>query len=195
MGVGPSGVSVGVLVGVFVAVGVGVLVGIVGVMEGSKGGFRVLVGSGSGVGTSDLGVQVGSSELGVLVGVREGTTAATAAVGAPAALVVSSVLTSPAKGVSSSKSGMKKTATNPATTSKATKRNRIAMTFWIIEPQPRRFFLSTFPLTFSYDSINRVMSADCHNPSSHVSKACCNIVYRILAFNGRSGSRSTVCTK
>ena len=185
----------GVLVGVFVAVGVGVLVGIVGVMEGSTAGRRVLVGGGSGVGSSDRGVHVGRRELGVLVGVMDGTKAATAAVGAPSVLVVSSVRTRLANGVNSNKSGMKKTATNPATTSKATKRNKIAMIFWIIEPQPRRFFLSTLPLAFLYNSINRVMLADCHNPSSHVSKACCNIVYRILAFNGRSGSRSIVCTK
>ena len=138
----------GVLVGVFVAVGVGVLVGSVGVMEGSEVGRRVLVGSGSGVGSTDLGVQVGSRELGVLVGVMEGTSAAMAAVGAPSTLVVSSVRTRLAKGVNSSKSGMKKTATNPATTNKATKRNRIAMTFWMIGPQPRRFSLFTLPLTF-----------------------------------------------
>ena len=113
----------------FVAVGVGVLVGMVGVIEGSRVGRRVLVGSGSSVGSSAFGVQVGRRAFGVLVGVTEGTTAATAAVGAFSIEPPASVCTRPASGVNCSKSGMKKTATKPATTSKATRRNKIAMMF------------------------------------------------------------------
>lgn len=128
VGDGPGGVSVGVLVAVGSGVGVDVLVGKMGVMDGVNVGRRVFVAFGGVVGSGTMGVQVGSSGFGVAVGVRVGTTAATAAVGA-ATSSCCCLFSTEASGVRSNMSGMKKTAINPAISSKVSAKNRIANTF------------------------------------------------------------------